>query len=121
MKDTRKVKPGYLTTHERFRLVLLRSRPDTVRRLSLHKTRSHTSVYPSQDRHLFMIRRRGHIVNLSALVVFIFFYYFLQAFKIKGWNKAFSVRSFALEKSIFKSKLYCIIYKLIVIIGINSL
>ena len=33
---------GDLTTHERFCLVLLRSRPDTVRRFSLHKTHACT-------------------------------------------------------------------------------
>ncbi len=33
---------GNLTTHESFYLVLLRSRPDTVRRFPLHKTHSHT-------------------------------------------------------------------------------
>ena len=33
---------GDLTTHGRFHLVLLRSRPDTVRRFPLHKTHSYT-------------------------------------------------------------------------------
>ncbi len=35
---------GYLTTHEKFLLVLLRSRPDTVRGFSLHKTQIRTDA-----------------------------------------------------------------------------
>ena len=59
---------GTLTTHERFHLVLLRSRPDTVRRFSLHKTRTctkrtatYTSCKVARIIYLFLLNIASYI------------------------------------------------------------
>ena len=91
-----KVKSGYLTTHGRFLLVLLRSRPDTVRGFPLHKTRSHTKgllhtpftgqnnkyvVYNNGFLQIFQVSDSlMYYQILKAETVNVFIYDFIQTF-----------------------------------------